>query len=229
MFFNNSRCVFALLACSMVVIFLDFYEAILSVHLLDTYKLGADYNGYIFAVPCLTYCLSTPFVSELTDRVSSKRHFILLALLLCFVSLLLAGPSPTLGLGDSLWLLVFGLGMNGIASGFAFIPIYPEIMEAVMEHEGIEEETDELCDKVSGIYGTFYSLGSIIAPVFGGFLGERLGYRATCDIVAFTTLAFVFLYFLINTGMTKKKSSKVEQSLQYLNKIEAEFSPEEKL
>ena len=224
MFFNNSRSVFALLACAMIVVFLDFYQSILSVHLLETYQLGADYNGFIFAVPCLTYCLSTPHVSFFIDRVSSRRQFILLSLLLCFVSLLLAGPSPTLGFGNSLWLLVFGLGMNGVAAGFAFIPIYPEIMEAVMENEGIREETDELCDKVAGIYGTFFSLGSMIAPVFGGFLGQSLGYRGSCDVVALITLCFVFIYFLANTAGAKKKSTRVHEHLLFMKQISAECS-----
>jgi MFS family permease len=213
MFFNNSRSIFALITCTMVVIFIDFYEAILSVHLLQVYELGSMYNGYVFAVPCLTYCIATPLVSEISERFPSKRVFILLSLALTVVSLFLAGPSPLLGFDQSFILLVSGLALIGVSAGFAFIPIFPEIMESVMEKEGLEEETDELCDKVSGIYGTFYSFGSVLAPIIGGALGDEIGYRRTCDVVAIATLIFCIFFFVFNAkeeinGCKSKKSQK---------------------
>ena len=216
MFFDNARSLFALITCSMVVLFLDFYEAILSIHLLKVYGLGAEYNGYVFAVPCLTYCLITPFVSRLSETFSSKRQLIFCSFVLCFISLLLSGPSEALGLDNNLWVLLFGLGLNGVASGCAFIPIFPEIMEAVMEQHGIEDETDELCDKVSGIYGTFYSIGSVVAPILGGALGDSIGYRSTCDVVALATFIFCIFFAFFNLGLKAPKGHKRQKVMEVL-------------
>lgn len=200
MFLNNSRSIFALLSCSMVVIFIDFYSSILSIHLLttSTFNLSPGYTGLVFAVPSICYCITTPLVNRISHRFRSKRILMLFALCVTVVALLIAGPSEILGLPNELWVLTIGLGLIGTSSGLAFVPVFPEIMEGVMERNGLLEETDELCDKVSGMYGTFYSIGSILAPIVGGALGDRFGFRSTCDIVALATLIFCVLFFVFN-------------------------------
>jgi hypothetical protein len=55
---------------------------------------------------------------------------------------------------------------------FFFIPSLPEVIDAVRIKEGFTEENEILNDKVSGLYGSFYSFGAIIAPILGGILRD---------------------------------------------------------
>ena len=44
--------------------------------------------------------------------------------------------------------------------------------------EGKSEQLDQLIsDYGSGLYGTFFSIGQILAPIVGGALFEAVGYR----------------------------------------------------
>lgn len=52
-----------------------------------------------------------------------------------------------------------------------FVPLLSEIIAAVKEKEGFTENP-VLNDKASGIFNTFYAIGSIIAPIWGGFLNS---------------------------------------------------------
>lgn len=58
-----------------------------------------------------------------------------------------------------------------------------------------------LNDKASGLYSTFYSLGEILAPNIGSILYTKVGYRTTCDILAFTALIYAVVYFFLNVGI----------------------------
>jgi hypothetical protein len=44
-----------------------------------------------------------------------------------------------------------------------------EIIAAIIEEDGIPD-SPELNDKASGLFGTCYAVGCIIAPVLGGYL-----------------------------------------------------------
>ncbi len=72
-----------------------------------------------------------------------------------------------------------GLALNGAVQGFIFIPLLPEVIEAVALKyeicEGLDERLDcELNDKASAIYATFCSIGMILAPIIGGPLYDAV-------------------------------------------------------
>jgi len=57
-----------------------------------------------------------------------------------------------------------------------------------------------LNDLASGLYSTFYSIGMVLAPTFGGYIYESVGYKDTCDFVGFITIAFTVIFFFLNVG-----------------------------
>lgn len=95
---------------------------------------------------------------------------------------------------------MFGYTTLSIGCLFFFIASLPEIIDSVIQSEGLNEENDSLKDKASGIFNGFVALGAIIAPILGGVLSDSVGYRTTNDIMAVTssayTLAFALSYFL---------------------------------
>ena len=77
-----------------------------------------------------------------------------------------------------------------------FIPSLPEIINSVHFKEKIKLDDPTLNDKASGIYNSFYFLGSIIAPILGGMLNDHIGFRSTNDVMMAIGLTFTVIYFL---------------------------------
>ncbi len=76
----------------MINIFIDFLNSILSVQLGDRYKLSEELVGFIFAIPFFVYVLGFAFVTWVVVRLD-KRSSILIAFVICSVSLFFTGPS----------------------------------------------------------------------------------------------------------------------------------------
>lgn len=198
MFVKTPRALFALLTCALEVVFIDFYQALLSLHLLSTFGSSEIQIGLIFAAPSLSYMISTQLVYRVLKVFPYRRLVMFGSLVLTVLALILAGPSYYLGLPNNLALLVSGLLLTGLTNAFAFIPVFSEAHEAMIEKYGLAEENEKLSDKTAAIYGIFYSLGSMLAPVFGGAFGSVFGYRRTCDLVALIAAAFATLFAVFN-------------------------------
>lgn len=186
------------MTCSLEVVFIDFYQALLSLHLQNTFNSSEIEIGFIFAAPSLAYIISTQVVYLLLQKFPFRRLVMFASLVLTVLALVLAGPSPLLGLPNSLTLLVTGLLLTGLSNAFAFIPVFSEAHEAMIENYHFSEENELLSDKTAAIYGLFYSLGSVLAPIFGGAFGSFYGYRLTCDFVALIAAAFTAFFFFFN-------------------------------
>jgi len=101
----------------------------------------------------------------------------MLSFLGCSIALALMGPSYYLGLPNYIWILILGQALQGGALGFVFIPILPEMIDAIYVKQGIIEGDDErvdgiISDKAAGLYGSFYSIGMIISPLLGSAIYE---------------------------------------------------------
>ena len=106
-----------------------FYETILTDQLIT---IGTSYSviGFIYALGCFTYAITTPLVGFLCKYVT-KMFLTEFALVMSFVSLLLFGPSKAFEFDESLKLMVVGMGLLGFACAFIFAPLLPEIIDAV--------------------------------------------------------------------------------------------------
>lgn len=136
-----------------------------------------------------------------------RKYITLMAFFFCGISLLMFGPSILLGIKPTLaWTLV-GIGFLGFSVAFLFVPLLPEIISSVAEKEGLEN-SPFLADKASGIYNGAYGVGNCLAPIIGGALAsaknarsdpilKRDGFRFTCDVMAFSSMGFGVLYFLL--------------------------------
>jgi MFS family permease len=71
-------------------------------------------TGLVLALPCLFYTTSCILVNFAVGRVP-RRLLILISFLLLAVSMILQGPSITLGLPDQVWIMLLGFCLNGVA------------------------------------------------------------------------------------------------------------------
>lgn len=95
-----------------------------------------------------------------------------LTFILLTLSMILFGPSELLGIPNELAYFFIGYALNGISQGFLFVPLLPEIIDSVYHKMNYAEGEDlyldgMISDKAAGLYGSFYSLGLILAPIIG--------------------------------------------------------------
>lgn len=97
-----------------------------------------------------------------------------------------------------LWIVIAGYALLAVGCLFFFLPSLPEVLKSVHLATGINLDDQMLNDKASGIYNTFYYLGSIMAPPIGGALNDSIGYRSTNDLMALVTFLFTLAYLIFN-------------------------------
>lgn len=200
----NRRAAFALLSCSMVMLFVSFKQAFMTVVLENEYHVEQVYHGWIIAMPALFYVISGNVVGLVIDK-APRRVFLCAAFLIMAVSNFLMGPSKLLFLPPELWIFFVGYAINGVSQGFIFIPILPEVLEAVYQKEKLVEGDDEVLDgiindKAAALYGLFYALGAISAPILGSMVYNLLSndWWYTCDVFAIISSIYVVIFFVFN-------------------------------
>jgi sugar phosphate permease len=81
-------------------------------------------------VPPLFYVISGNIVGYIVDR-APRRMFICVGFAMMSISNFLMGPSKLLFLPTEFWLFFVGYAINGFSQGAIFIPILPEVQEAI--------------------------------------------------------------------------------------------------
>jgi MFS family permease len=128
---KNRRVCLAVVSALVGMIFMFFFDSILSEHLEKDMHFNPDYNGFFFALLCLSYGLSALLVSWLSVRLH-RRYLTLISFLLTSLALFCFGPSPLLGFPQhSLSLTLVGLSLLGLSSACIFVPLMRELMEAI--------------------------------------------------------------------------------------------------
>jgi MFS family permease len=129
-FIFNRRALFALTSCAMVMIFENFKSAFMTVYLEEDQGVQKEYHGWIIAIPPFFYVISGNVIGHVIDK-APRRIFMFTAFIIMSIALFLMGPSSLLGLPNKLWIFFVGYAVNGLSTGFVFIPILPEVIEAV--------------------------------------------------------------------------------------------------
>ena len=141
------------------MIFVSFKQAFMTVVLENEYGVEKKWHGLIIALPALFYVISGNVVGLIVEK-APKRVFLLIAFVLLAVSNFLMGPSYILHMPRELWIFFIGYAINGISQGFIFIPILPEVLEAVYFQRELVDGEDDLLDgvindKAAALYGLF--------------------------------------------------------------------------
>ena len=115
------------------------------------------------------------------------------------VAFIFVGPSEMLNFSNSLLLMGIGQALVGIFTAFMMIPGLPEMVESTIPlYPGQERDVNDIS---SGLYNAFLGFGQVIAPAYGSFVTEAVGFRWTSDIVAIICFVFALVYVLIAGGI----------------------------
>jgi MFS family permease len=219
-FFTNMRAMTAIVSSMFAMIFMLFYEPLFTDYVVEAYHQDETKVGYFLAIGCFTYAFASPLVGLLCAKMK-RRYITCMAFIFCSISLFLLGPSETFKIPGSLGFTLAGIGCLGFSVAFLFVPLLPEIIASVAEKENLEN-SPFLADKASGIYNSAYGIGNCLAPIIGGAISDSygetvLGFRMTCDIMAFASLGFcgIYLIFAIIPAYLndKRRANKREQKL----------------
>lgn len=76
------------------------------------------------------------------------------------------------------------------------MPLLSEIIDGVRTSEGVIH-SGTINDKAAGVFNTAYAVGCIIAPILGGYLNMYTNFRVTCDTMAFSSLTYALIFFVV--------------------------------
>jgi MFS family permease len=185
----------SVLSAVLAMIFMLFFESILTMHLINDMKLSENTAGYFFGLICATYAISSPFVGCLTTFIA-RKWLTFSAFLIAFVALLMFGPSQVLNFPNEITLTAGGLALLGCSCSIIFVPLLSEIIDGVRTSEGVIH-SGTINDKAAGVFNTAYAVGCIIAPILGGYLNMYTNFRITCDTMAFSSLTYGLIFFIV--------------------------------
>lgn len=114
---------------------------------------------------------------------------------------------------SKLWIILGGYMMLAVGCLFFFIASLPEIIDSVVQSEGIIGENHLLNDRASGIFNAFVAFGAIISPIIGGHLSDTIGFRSSNDSIAILSctysIAYAVVWFFTRKNMRLNKQSEV--------------------
>ncbi|CDW79392.1 permeases of the major facilitator superfamily [Stylonychia lemnae] len=204
MFLSNRRALFAFTGCGIICILTSYSSGYLTVVLSDQMNVSSEYIGLILALPAAAYIISSIAVNYFVEYIP-RRIFIFATFLVYTFAILLMGPSQLLDFPKDLYIFLIGYFVSGIAQGFLFIPILPEVIDSIYIKTGYTEGEDLVfdglvSDKAAALYGSFYSLGLIVAPLLGSWVYQLVDsdWPLTCDYFAIFAASFSLIFFLGN-------------------------------
>ena len=164
------------------------------------YKLRTDFQyspsiiALFYTIQFLGYLLVSPFCHKFLERFNGTLLTVLSFYVIGIASFLI-GPSDIMNMPNSIYLIVSGLFITGLATSFTTIGTFQEMYLPFVELNKGAYDKDKLGDVLAGLYNGAYSIGVIIGPFTASYLMILLdnSFSKQSDIFAFFTLAFATL------------------------------------
>ena len=107
----------------------------------------------------------TWFLSRFKQEEWNMKFLIWLSSVFATVGLFLMGTIFVLGVGDTLWIFIIGVLINGLAGALALNNGVAAIVEHLrLKFPGAGESVNNI---TSGVFVFFFSLGEMLGPIFG--------------------------------------------------------------
>jgi hypothetical protein len=128
---SNKRAFMATLINMLAIIAIMYVDPILAVQLTSLGMSEAN-AGFAFAAIGASFGLGGPVVGYLCNFIK-KTVLIQIGAVLVAFAVLLVGPSQLLGFQPYIWLIFLGVSLDAFFAAFLYIPVCPEIIEAVKD------------------------------------------------------------------------------------------------
>lgn len=157
---------------------------------------GVSLMNWVFSIFLLTNAIATPLYGKLADMLGRKRVF-LFGLTVFVVGSVLSGMS------SSMTTLVLWRAVQGIGAG----SIMPISFTIIADIYPVEKRA-----KVMGFNGSAWGIASIVAPLLGGFIVDRL----TWHWIFFINLPVGILAFLMIAIFLHEKQKPTKLVIDWL-------------
>ncbi|XP_071804031.1 MFS-type transporter SLC18B1-like [Asterias amurensis] len=174
---------------------LGFMDPTLSPHLK---KLGltVDQIGLVFLSYGATYGISAVLWGYIADKKKCTRLMIVIGSYGGAVSFLMIGPSPYLKIPEAYHTVVVlsACPLGAVSMAMVIMPTFIDMLNSA-EWYGIPNNF-ALNGIISGLWGSLFSLGSMVGPVFGGYLSGGFGFEKAATVLAgFTIFGMLAMCF----------------------------------
>ncbi len=178
----NNRVVFPLIALSLLMITVDSTIVATALHTLQTdLKTTVSWAGWTMTAYSFGIVLMLPLSANLSVQVGHRRIFIASVTLFTVASLLC-------GLAPNIQTLI----AMRILQAFGGSGITPSATGIIVQHFGKSR------DRYLGLFGSFFAIGSMIGPIFGGIFVTYLSWEWIFFInIPFGIVAAYMAYRLI--------------------------------
>ncbi|MCD2257150.1 MDR family MFS transporter [Agrilactobacillus fermenti] len=151
---------------------------------------GVELMNWVFSIFLLTSAMATPIYGKFSDRNGRKPVFI-------FGLIIFVVGSCLCGLSTNMMQLIIFRAIQGIGAG----AIQPITFTVIADIYPFEKRA-----KVLGFNGSAWGVASVIAPLLGGFIVEKLSWHWIFFInlpVGLLTLLMISLYYRENRQVNK--------------------------
>ena len=155
---------FGIVASFLNLTFYTVLEPILSERLTELGVEKKNLGEYFFIQPFIYSVVSIFFVNMILTKISKRVLIIIIGFILFGVAFsLLIGPSNAFFyFKPSVLFIWIGLGLIGVAASISFIPIFPELIESVLEdHKDRVEELNNIASSLMNASYGFAALGQL--------------------------------------------------------------------
>lgn len=128
-FFRNKRSLISLLTTFVGMLAIFYLDPTLSIRL-EEFGVSENNVGYYFAIEGFAFGVGSPITGWLCSKFD-RRTIIQFCLFQMGIALFFVGPSELLHFPQTLGFITFGLIALGFGVAGAFVPLIPEIVEAV--------------------------------------------------------------------------------------------------
>ncbi|RNA42714.1 MFS-type transporter SLC18B1 [Brachionus plicatilis] len=197
-FLKIPRLIITLLLVFMCALSIGFVQPSIELHLLPL-NLSPIQIAFILMAPSLLYIVSTPLIGYLCDKYKNlMKWFMLFSTLIAAISFGLIAPMPILNLKFNLLTFMMGYLGFGLSIGGLAIPGYSELLRIATENGYANDLRTQ--GVISGLFSSIWSSGSLVGPIVGGFVVDKIGFElaSTGIVFAFLISAVISIFFLIH-------------------------------
>jgi EmrB/QacA subfamily drug resistance transporter len=163
---------------------------------------GVSLMNWVFSIYLLTNAVSIPIYGKLSDQFGRKRVFMI------GITIFILG-SILSGIANSMFLLIIARAIQGLGAG-AIMPLSYTIIADMY--------SDNHRAKILGLNGAVWGIASIMAPVLGGFIVDKLSWHWIFYLnLPIGLLALIVFYFSFHEHFKVAQQSIDYRGMFYLS------------
>ncbi|CDW88200.1 major facilitator superfamily [Stylonychia lemnae] len=203
-------------------------DTIIADHLMRVYSLEPWSIALIQSIQSVGFMIMTHFTPKFNKEYNLTLIVVISQLFMAGGALLI-GPSQFLTLPDELYITCIGLLISGLSSPFNMITSFSIITTSIDSHIDKKFNPVQVKDLVSALFNSFYAIGGMTGPIFGGYISEHTNFRTVSDAMALFLILIASLQVFIIVVPEKLKKRQLINKVAPINEQEKQGTNKENI